>query len=286
MSRAAIVYFSQAGSTARVAERISAGLGSAGYNVDTVNLIGGPTPHLAGCDLLGIGLPAYYFRPPFAVTDYIEALPALDGLPAFVFVTYGTYRGDAGNLVRAALAGKGAREVGYHTCRGADYFLGYLWEGYHFSPDHPTEADLDAAEVFGAAVAARVAGAAYARPELDPPVGFIYRMERLFLSRPLARQMYSRLFRVNRDACTACGICVANCPTSNIAEDDAGRPRWGRDCLFCLACEAGCPEDAITSPLGWPVFRVFMRYNVRGAARDPAISHARVRHAGGQTQRL
>ncbi|UCG83996.1 MAG: flavodoxin family protein, partial [Dehalococcoidia bacterium] len=138
MPRCLIVYFSQSGTTARVAESIAAGLHSSDYEVDLFNINGSPPPDFGGYDLLGIGSPVYYYRPPFNVSDYLRSMPVIRGLPVFVFMMYGTYRFDTGNRIRRALAGKGAREVGYFHAHGADLYPGYLKEGYLFSPGHPT----------------------------------------------------------------------------------------------------------------------------------------------------
>lgn len=286
MSKALVVYFTQGGTTARVAEAMAIGLRSAGYQFDLHNLSEGQPPGPAGYDLLGIGSPTYYYRPPFNVTDYVNGLPDLAGLPAFVFVLHGTYRGDGGNALRRALARKGAQEVGYFHCRGGNYFVGYLKEGYLFSPDHPTEEELAQAEAFGREVAGRAAGQAYARPGDDPAPAAIYRWERFMVNRWLVEKMYSRLFRVNKDKCTACGLCIQECPTGNIAEDKEGRPVWGRDCLGCLYCEMNCPEEAITSPASWPLFTSFMKYNVRHASQDPSLDYVRVKHSQGRTERV
>jgi flavodoxin/NAD-dependent dihydropyrimidine dehydrogenase PreA subunit len=286
MAKSLIVYFSQGGTTARAAQSIAAGLRTAGYQVDLCHLKDEQPPSLDGYDLLGIGLPVYAFRPPFAVTDYVQSLPSLTGLPAFTFVLYGTERGDAGTAMRRLLARKGTQEVGYFTCRGDDYFLGYLKLGYLFSPDHPTAEELAQAEAFGQEVAARAAGQEYVRPEDDPPPAAIYRLERFSISRWLVEQIYSRLFRVNEDRCTACGLCVQECPTGNITENREGQPVWGRNCLVCLYCEMHCPEEAITSPLNWPLFVPFYKYNISRASRNPSLDYVRVKHDQGQIQRL
>ncbi len=286
MSKGLIVYFSLGGTTARVAESIAAGLCAAEYRVDLCNIKDAQPPGLDGYDLLGIGAPAYYYRPPFNVTDYVNGLPNLEGLSAFVFVLHGTYLGDTGNVLREALARRGAQEVGYFHCHGADFYLGYLKEGYLFSPDHPSAQELTQAEEFGREIAARAAGQEYIRPKDDPPPALVHRLERFLANRWLVRQVYSQLFRVNRNKCTACGLCMKLCPTRNISEDKEGQPIWGRDCLLCLNCEMKCPQDAITSPATWPLSRPIMMYNVRQASRDPALDHVRVRHGQGRTVRI
>lgn len=284
MPRCLLVYFSQGGATARIAERIAAGLRESGYEVALHNLHRSPQPpDPLAYDLLGVGTPVYYFRMPFNVTDYLRALPDLAGLLTFAFVTYGSYQGGGGTSIRRALRSRGGREVGYVCLHGEDHFLPYLKRGYLFDPGHPTERELDESETFGREIAARAEGSTYSVPADVPQVGWVYRFERLATSRPLARQFYSRMFRIDRATCNGCGLCARLCPTRNIAADSTGRPAWGRDCLLCLTCEMKCPKDAITSPLSWPLFLPFMMYNVYHASRDPSLSHVRVTHRRGKT---
>jgi flavodoxin/Fe-S-cluster-containing hydrogenase component 2 len=286
MPKGLLVYFSQGGTTARVAESIAAGLRAAKWQVTLCNMKDKQPPSPSGYDLLGIGAPTYYYRAPFKVMDYVNRLPRLDGLPALVLVLYGTYIGDTGNAIRRVLSRKGAREVGYFHCYGADFFLPYLKEGYLFSPDHPTAEELAKAERFGHEAANRIASQEYARAKNDPPPAAIYRLERFLTNRWLDKQVYSRLFRVDDKKCTSCGLCINLCPTENIVEDKQGRPTFGRKCLLCLNCEMLCPEGAITSPESWPLFRPFMIYNVRHASRDHSLEHVRVKHSQGHTQRV
>ena len=132
MTKSLIVFFSLTGTTARVAGAIAGGLRSGGQRVDLCNIKDSQPPDPAGYDPLGIGVPAYYYRPPFNVTEYLNALPELHGIRAFVFVLHGTHQGDTGNHVREALARKGAQEIGYFTSFGKDLYLGYLKKGYLF----------------------------------------------------------------------------------------------------------------------------------------------------------
>jgi flavodoxin/NAD-dependent dihydropyrimidine dehydrogenase PreA subunit len=286
VSKTLIVHFSQGGTTAQVAESIATGLRAAQHEVDLCNLKDEPAPFLEGYDMLGIGSPTYWYRPPFNVMDYVNSLPDLEGLPSFVFVLHGTHRGDTGNALRCVLARKGAQEVGYFHCRGADYALIYLKAGYLFSPGHPTEEELAGAEAFGHQIAGRFAGQPHPRSRDDPPQSWVYRLERFLSSRWLTRHLYSRLFEVNPHQCTACGDCIKLCPTRNVTAAQGGLPVWGRNCLLCFTCQMKCPEDAITSPIDWPLFRPFTAYNVRQACRDPLLDHARVVHSRGHTHHM
>jgi flavodoxin/ferredoxin len=285
MSKSLIVYFSQSGTTAQVAQRIAAGLQTAGYQVDLCNMKDEQPPPVGSYQLLGIGSPVYYYRPPFNVTDYVKSLPSLNGLPAFVFMLHGTYRFDAGTAIRRILSHKGALDVGCFHCRGADLFMGYLKEGYLFSSGHPTTDELAHAETFGSSVAAHVAGRQYVRPEDDWPPSVIYRLERFLTGRWLTKHIYSRLFRLDAKKCDACGLCVELCPTGNITQREGRRLVWGRNCLLCLTCELKCPKGAILSPASWSLFRPFMIYNVRSASRDPSIDYARVVYSHGSLRK-
>jgi flavodoxin len=285
MKRALIVHFSQRGTNERVAEIIGKSLCLEGYQVDLWNLKNGSPPTPSEYDLLGIGSPTYYFRAPFNVTDFVNSLPILSGLPVFVFVVHGAYRGSTGNTIRRTLRLKGAQEVGFFCCYGADQFLGYLKEGCLLSPDHPSQKELESAGIFGHEIAARVEGAPYTRPDDDRDAQAIYRLERFLANRMLVKYLYSRCFTVNAMCRPECDLCIRQCPVQNIVRGDNGRLAWGRKCLLCLSCEMNCPEDAITSPVSWPIFRPFMIYNVRHACQDPALDSTTVIHERGQTIR-
>ena len=286
MTSILLVYFSQGGTTARVAEAVAGGLRAKEREVDVCDLMSGPAPALDGYAALGAGFPVHYFRPPFCITKFIQGLPDLAGLPVFVFLLHGTHAGDAGNMARRALRRKGGRETGYFKARGADYYYEYVRRGYLFSPDNPIPAELEAARSFGESVAENIATGRTHREPDDPPAAPIYRMERLMTGRRATERIYSRLFRVRPDRCNACGLCTKVCPTRNITADAQGCPRWDRDCLLCLYCEMKCPREAIRSPVSWPLFSPFVNFNVWLARRNRAIQHVRVVQAKGRTRRL
>lgn len=47
------------------------------------------------------------------------------------------------------------------------------------------------------------------------------------------------------ESCVSCGLCVRNCPNSNIELDKSGRPEWGTNCCSCVACYHVCPRHAV-----------------------------------------
>lgn len=284
MRKILIAWFSQAGATTEVAGRICTGLTAAGCEVAKLEIGKGAIPDVAQFDAIGIGSPTYLYRPPFAVSDFVRSLPDLAGKPAFVFLLHGTWQGASGNRIRRLLAAKNGRDIGYFHCMGADYFVGYLKRGYLFSPDSPTEQELDAAYQFGLSLPLRASQSPPKVEPFDPPTGFWYAIERMLGNRLLTRLVYSVSIHADSN-CNNCGVCVAACPTHNIALREGRRPSWGRNCLLCVTCELRCPRGAVHSPYDWPAFGPLMSYNVRHALRGP-FQVAKVSHSAGVIKRI
>jgi flavodoxin/NAD-dependent dihydropyrimidine dehydrogenase PreA subunit len=286
MPRSLVIYFSQGGSTTQVAQSIGSGLRAAGHEVTLCNLRDEPPPPLHGYDLLGVGSPVYYYRLPFNVETYIKGLPDMAGFPAFAFVLHATYRGDGGNDLCRGLAQKGARLVGYLHSYGAGTFYGYFKHGYQFSPGHPSTEELARAEAFGQETAERAASQAAAVVLDEPRLAAIYRLERSLIGQWLTRNVYSRLFRVNKAKCTGCGRCVQECPVDNISMNADKHPVWGRECILCLYCEMNCPEEAVSSPVNLPIFLPFLKYNMHAGSHDPKLDHRRATVDHGRLKEL
>ena len=278
-----IATFSQGGSTLRIAEEISKGLQSMGCEVYYYTINGKELPKTEDFDIIGIGTPAYIFRPPFIVSDFVNSLPDLRGKSFFVFTLHGTLPGNTGNSIRRKLRNKHARDIGYFLCHGADYFIGYLKRGYLFSPDAPSNFELGAAQRFGKVVVRRFESSIDETEKYDPPINPIYAIERFTTNRQNSKLLY-KLFKVD-DRCNGCGICISVCPTRNIVADHNRRPVWHNQCLLCATCELKCPRDAITSPFDLAILSPFMHYNIH-MARLKKIPFARVRHSEGKTVRV
>ncbi len=285
MKKCLIVYFSQGGTTEKIGKSIASGFQAEGWQADLVNLNANLNPPLSfdEYDMIGIGSPTYFYKPPFNVSEYLERIDNLKGKPFFVFILHGTFKGDAGNFIRDALTAKNGTDSGYLTAMGADMFLGYLREGTLFSPDRPNKEELAAAEEFGKNLAS--GNNIEVKPK-DPSPAFLNKLERFFLTPYLFNHIYTKYFKVNKDLCISCGICRKVCPTCNITMDENKKPVWGRDCIGCINCEMKCPTEAIKSPFAWPLTKIFLKMNVYKASCDPEIERIKVRQKNGKLERL
>lgn len=149
MLRCLIVYYSQSGTTANVAQHIAKGLQNTGYSVDLCNIESNEAPDVKSYDLLGIGSPVYFFNPVSDIKRYINRLPELKGIPAFVFGAYGTDYGKAPQKLLKLLSSKGASDAGSCYCRNANFIMGYIKSGDFLSLDHIRPEELANAEAFG-----------------------------------------------------------------------------------------------------------------------------------------
>ncbi|HLP35118.1 MAG TPA: EFR1 family ferrodoxin [Amoebophilaceae bacterium] len=272
-------HFLSTGLPKKIADQITLGLKSSDFDVTNISIFDNKVIDLTQYDIVGIGSPTYFFRPPFLMMDFVRNLKGLENKSFFVFILYGTIQGDSGNWIRKELINKGAKDLGYFKTYGPDYWLGYIKRGFMFSNLSPTVQELQSAEIFGKTISIRFTDKSRKTEIFDPSAPFMYRLEKFLVSRPFAKNIYSKTFRVNKN-CDNCGICVKKCPISNISQDD-GKLKWRSNCLLCATCELSCPKDAIHCAFDWVIFSPFMAYNINHAKRK--IPFVNVTHKNGKT---
>ena len=64
----------------------------------------------------------------------------------------------------------------------------------------------------------------------------------------------SFFYKVDKEKCVRCGLCVRNCPEKNIRLD-RGKIKFGHRCDMCMRCSFFCPTNAVRIGFleGWKV---------------------------------
>ncbi len=250
----AIFYFSQQGSTKRIAEMIAEGLND-GENRCTLI----PFTKLRNdleliqrldfkqYDLIGFGTPVYYFYPPDHLFQIFEALPRLDHVKGFIFCTSGGNPGATLSKVQNALDHTGIKIIdGCDRWRGLDQHRCYS----HFpqsalpkSIGHPTQAELAEAKAWGRQLLEKAAD-----PTTPLKTDFWTKDNTWAQGGWKGRdapfmELWFPEFHLNEVKCTQCGECAERCPVEAIILDPF--PRWEKSCDRCYLCDLYCPAQAI-----------------------------------------
>jgi flavodoxin len=145
-----IIYYSDSGTTAKIAKQIAEGLVDRGWEIEQYNLNGEQIPGVENYQLIGIGSPVYFFHTVGPIKKYVNGLPKLHGLPVFTFAAFGTNPGNAIIELNRLLENKDASMVGSLMCRNANFILGFRKAGDPLDLIRPEE--LDQALVFGSMI--------------------------------------------------------------------------------------------------------------------------------------
>ena len=82
------------------------------------------------------------------------------------------------------------------------------------------------------------------------PSNYLIKLVPQFLVRWAGRLIRVRPY-ADLEKCTACGVCVKNCPVQAIRMED-GHPEMDyRVCINCLCCNESCPEGAVLQEKSW-----------------------------------
>jgi len=144
-----VTYYSQTGSTKKVAEALARGAGKAGASVVVKSVEDVDPSELGKYGLICIGTPVHWFRPARRVREFLKKLPNLEGKFGVAFSTHGGLgAGWSLSSIGKALRVKGASVLGSLTTVAANYHH----RPFVLHKDRPNDDDLRKFEGFGEAV--------------------------------------------------------------------------------------------------------------------------------------
>lgn len=246
-----IVYCSPAGTTRKIAQRISSTLAHCGYDVATYDLAQNLDEATVGYDIkqahkehcLVIGSPVYACHPVPIVTQFIAQLPNNADGYAVPFVTWGGVTSGVALFEMAEmLAQKRYAVIGAAKILAVHSLM---WSYQHpLGAGHPDEADEKLVDQLVAAVHNSI----ISKPPLPLDLSTLnYLPEKIrepmrTIDINYARQVLPQKV-VNKNRCTTCNICKAICPAHAITCDPF--PEFNQNCIMCYSCMQICPESAI-----------------------------------------
>ena len=255
--KSVIFYYSQVvtGNTEKIAEKIAEGIQSVGSECDLIKL----TKYNKDLelfksfpfdkfDLIGIGVPVYYFHPPYHILFELEHFPYLNGVKGFLFCTSGGNPGSTLFQMKSILNKKGIKIIDgcdkwigwdvhqmYARQKNSNGHYGWLPTSY----GHPNSEELNFAFRFGKQLIKKALN-----------LTIIEKTDFWSIENKSAKmwswkgiQSWFPKFEIDEQKCTKCGLCAEICPWDAIKLDPF--PKWIKDCDRCYICDLKCPENAI-----------------------------------------
>lgn len=240
-----IFYYSGAGNTKFIAKKITHALSNE-FTVTSKRITEKvlTTTRELECDILGIGFPIYFRKPPELVEAFVNGLEG-NGREVFFFCTKGLYSGNAIKGMMELAQKRGFEPLSYieFYMPGTDALLllakkGSLLEKF-FKSIHSRNIDQKIAS--------------YAKKFLDNKMKIPRKKWYTFLDEMIVEKFEVAwtkqnkklipLFYSKKDVCIECMKCVRGCPRENIFFD--GHIQFGSNCDTCFYCVHHCPVEAI-----------------------------------------
>ncbi len=244
-----IIYFSPAGTTATVAERIGRYLRARGQAVESIDLAAawksGRTElerleWPADC-CLWIGSPVYCHHAAPPVAQFLDHLPERLTGHAVPFVTWG---GVSSGLALPELAqqllNKGLQPVGAAKIIACHSSTWNVKEPLRAG--RPDGDDFALLRELVDKVCENLSAPAPVPLKLSVLNYLPERLRRDSATKSLALVKASVPLELRRELCTRCGTCMDRCPLNCISLDPY--PHLGDECIRCLQCVRHCPEQA------------------------------------------
>jgi len=242
--KALILWYSQTGHTRRYAHLIGCVLKGKNLTVDEREFQETDKKILADYDFIIIGSPVFYYDTPSNVSDWLDSIPPIKGIPVAAFVSFGGPEGNQHNAschILKILAKKGGVPVGRDAFRNVPTYPTPKWDSANqISGKHlPNAATFDQVRRFAHDAIEKI------HQGKTIAIGYDIEMREILRALPLIWMNKKAITKhtVDSSKCIQCGTCVRKCPTKAI---DPFVQTVDRDkCLACFGCLNNCPADAV-----------------------------------------
>lgn len=229
-----VLYFSGTGNSRYVAKKIAEISDDEIISINQRLKDNNYSPVKSGKPLVFVG-PVYAGRLPRVMEDYIRKAKFSGTLRAYFVVTCAQTPWVTVQYVEKLCTEKGFSLLGFNSVVMPQ---GYI-AGGGTQPKEVNDRILKEAESKITAIAEMIRDKQML-PKEQPG--------KAMMSKVLNPIMYSMMISAKgftaTDKCTGCGKCVDRCPLNNVKIKNC-KPSWGKNCTHCMACIAGCPEEAI-----------------------------------------
>lgn len=244
---ALVVWYSQTGNTARMGRLMAKTLEKSGVSVIASEMRDLDAAKLPDVDLIIVGSPVFYYDTPPYVTQWIDAMPDISGIPTAAFVTFGGPEGNQDNAactILAHCAEKGGVPVGLKTFMNmSTYPLAWSETKVHhktwMSRDLPDEETYQAARAYADLLVQRVG-----QGQSDVFTRKLTLREMVTKIHPIWwTKLVVKGHGIDREKCVGCGTCVAKCPAGAIDLEQFEINT--KKCELCFGCINNCPAQAV-----------------------------------------
>lgn len=250
MKKCLLIYYSGTGNTKYLTLKLVPKLEKEGFEVDIyrINPLKLETLDLSKYDLVGVGYPIYGLNLPGIVHKFFKKQHFIKDQRVFVFKNSGeTWReNNSSSLVLRKI-------IKRHKAR--------LTNEYHFMMPYNIHFRYDEKLIKEMLVMDEKLLQILVKEIVDEiPNIKKYTFHNNFFNR-LLRLTYIggninvRFYKVNKEKCIKCGLCVKGCQMKNIYFNKKGNIAFHHKCLMCMYCTLNCPKDAIKMGLfnSWKV---------------------------------
>ena len=237
-----ICYYSGTGHTKRIVDQYSDTLTKKLVSVDLYNIENSSFHYNpSDYDYIGIAYPIHAFNAPSNVIKFVKSLKKeTTRINYFIISVSGEYlrlNESSANRLNGILKRKN-----YHLTNHYHYLMPYNiifrhtdLMAYQMMESAKVRINKDCYELIN--------HISYIPKKvfiLGRVVSFVLRIEHL------GARINGRFYKVDKDKCLKCGLCIKHCPMQNIKLNDLGYPSFQNKCLMCQRCAMNCPESAIS----------------------------------------